>query len=262
MANELTKLNQLKNMLSMDSTKQRFTEIMGKKAPAFISSVLQVVSNNSYLQNADPTSVMASAAIAATLDLSINPNLGFAAIIPFNDRQKGQVAQIQIMVKGFKQLAMRSGQYLALNDAIVYEGQLVKEDPFKGEYEFDYYAKKSDKVIGYMAYFKLVNGFEKYFYMTKEQVEAHGKKYSQTYKKGFGIWKDDFDAMALKTVTKLLLSKYGILSIEMERAITFDQSTIKGDITNVDVNELEPEYIDNSKKSDLGEIANAEIIEE
>ena len=252
---ELTKYQSLKQMLSADNTKKRFEEMLGKKAAGFISSVLQVVGNNSYLQNADPASVMTSAAIAASLDLPINPNLGYAAIIPYNDKGKGQVAQFQIMTKGFNQLAIRSGQYLAINNAIVYEGQLVKQDPFKGDYVFDFDSKKSDNIIGYVAYFRLINGFEKYYYMTVDEVTKHGLKYSQTFRKGYGMWKDNFDDMALKTVLKMLLSKYGYLSIELQRAVQFDQSTVvpktddATDIENADV-----VYVDNEPASKADEL--------
>jgi recombination protein RecT len=230
-------------MLSADNTKKRFEEMLGKKAAGFISSVLQVVGNNSYLQNADPASVMTSAAIAASLDLPINPNLGYAAIIPYNDKGKGQVAQFQIMTRGIIQLAIRSGQYSRITNSIVYEGQLVKQDPFTDEYVFDFNAKKSNKIIGYVAYFRTIGGFEKYYYMTKEEVESHGKKYSKTFKSG--VWQTDFNSMALKTVLKLLLSKYGILSVEMQKAVEFDQSVIKGDINNIE--EATAEYIDNEQ---------------
>ena len=135
---------------------------------------------------------------------------------------------------------------------MVYEGQLVKKNKFTGEYIFDEDSKTYDKVIGYMAYFRLVNGFEKTHYMTVGEVEAHAKKYSQSYKKGFGVWKDDFDTMARKTVLKLLLAKYAPKSIEMQRAITFDQATIKGDLTQQDtsVDEVEIEYVDNDTATD------------
>ena len=114
---------------------------------------------------------------------------------------------------------------------------------FTGEYEFG--DKTSDKVIGYMAYFKLINGFEKYFYMTREEAERHGKKYSQTFKRGTGLWSTEFDTMSKKTVLKMLLSKFGILSIEMQRAVEFDQSIVHGDINNIE--DATPEYVDNEQ---------------
>ena len=223
-------------MLSNESVKLRFKEILGQKAPGFISSILSVTNSNTLLQKADPQSIMNAAVIAATLDLPINGSLGFAYIVPYKDQ-----AQFQIGYKGLVQLAMRSGQYKTINVAEVYEGEIKSENRFTGEYEFG--EKTSDKVVGYMAYFRLTNGFEKYMYMTREEAERHGKKYSQTFKRGIGLWATDFDAMAKKTVLKMLLSKFGILSIEMQRGIQFDQSIVHGDINNIE--EATAEYVDN-----------------
>lgn len=248
-----TTLSQLKSLLNGDSVKTRFNEILGKKAPGFISSVISAVNGNTMLQTADPQSILNSAVIAATLDLPINSNLGLSAIVPYYDSKlRTTVAQFQLMYKGLIELCLRSGQFSSLIDEVVYEGQLVKKNKFTGEYIFDEDSKTSDKVIGYMAYFRLVNGFEKTHYMTVGEVEAHAKKYSQSYKKGFGVWKDDFDTMARKTVLKLLLAKYAPKSIEMQLAITFDQATIKGDLTQQDtsVDEVEIEYVDNDTATD------------
>lgn len=236
MANTLSKVPQLKSMLSNESVKLRFKEILGQKAPGFISSILSVTNSNTLLQKAEPQSIMNAAVIAATLDLPINGSLGFAYIVPYKDQ-----AQFQIGYKGLVQLAMRSGQYKTINVAEVYEGEIKSENRFTGEYEFG--DKTSDKVVGYMAYFRLTNGFEKYMYMTREEAERHGKKYSQTFKRGIGLWATDFDAMAKKTVLKMLLSKFGILSIEMQRGIQFDQSIVHGDINNIE--EATAEYVDN-----------------
>ena len=248
-------LPQLKGMLGAESVKKRFQEILGKKAPGFISSVLSCVNSNNLLQTAEPQSVLNSAVIAATLDLPINPNLGFAAIVPYKDRMRGNIAQFQLMYKGLIELCLRSGQFSALIDEVVYEGQLVSKNKFTGEYIFDEDKKTSDKPIGYMAYFRLVNGFEKTFYMTVEEVEAHAKKYSQSYKKGYGVWKDDFDIMARKTVLKLLLAKYAPKSIEMQQAIIFDQAAVKNDLVKDDVNEAEIEYVDNGPQASLADMA-------
>lgn len=248
-----TTFPQLKSLLNGDSVKTRFNEILGKKAPGFISSVISAVNGNTMLQTADPQSILNSAVIAATLDLPINSNLGLSAIVPYYDSKlRTTVAQFQLMYKGLIELCLRSGQFSSLIDEVVYEGQLVKKNKFTGEYIFDEDSKTSDKVIGYMAYFRLVNGFEKTHYMTVGEVEAHAKKYSQSYKKEFGVWKDDFDTMARKTVLKLLLAKYAPKSIEMQRAITFDQATINGDLTQQDtsVDEVEIEYVDNDTATD------------
>ena len=235
-------LAQLKGLLNAESTKKRFFEILGSKSASFISSIINVVNGNQALQEANPNTVLMSAAIAATLDLPINPNLGFAAIVPY--KEKGQaVAQFQMMWRGFVQLAQRSGQYRTLNTTEVYEGEIKRQNRFTGEIEFDPDGRKSDKIIGYVAYMSLLNGFEKYFYMSREECEKHAKRYSKTYQKGYGKWKDDFDAMAKKTVLKLLISKYGIMSVDMQKAVEFDQSTVQGDINHIE--EATAEYMDN-----------------
>lgn len=260
METQITPIKQLKTMLGNDSIKSRFKEILGQKAPGFINSILSVANGNTMLQNAEPQSVLNAAVIAATLDLPINPNLGYSAIVPYKDRKTGIISgQFQLMYKGLVELCLRSGQFASLIDEVVYEGQLVRKNKFTGEYIFDEESKKSDKVIGYMAYFRLVNGFEKTFYMTIEEVQKHAKTYSQSYSKGYGVWVDSFDVMARKTVLKLLLSKYAPKSIQMQQAITFDQAVVKNDLTATDtIEDAEITYIDNeqpSAKDKLAEIA-------
>lgn len=214
------KEDRIKALVSSDQVKSRFQEILGKKSAGFLSSVVSAVNANQQLKDADPTSVIAAAAVAASLDLPVNPSLGMAHIVPY----KG-AAQFQVGWKGFVQLALRTGQYRTINATEVYDGQLVNHNPFTGEMEFRV-EKDSEKVVGYLLYFKLLNGYEKYFYMTHEEVMAHGKRYSASFKKGFGVWAENFDAMALKTVVKLGLSKYGVLSIEMQKALEVDQAEV------------------------------------
>lgn len=238
MANELTTVGQLKTMLSNDMVKKRFEEILGSKAAGFISTVIQVSSNNALLAKADPKSILNAAVVAATVDLSINPNLQQAAIVPY-----GNSAQFQIMTNGLTELSMRSGQFKSIVNEVVHEGELVKKNKFTGEYVFDEDAKTSDKVIGFMASFTLVNGFQKTLYITVDEANEHGKKYSKTYQRGSGLWATDFEAMGKKTVLKKLLSKFAPKSIEMQKAIQFDQSSVKGDASSPD--ELVPEYLDN-----------------
>ena len=241
MDNQLATLPSLKKMFNNEQVMNNLKAMLGSKAQGFVTSVLSTVNNNKLLQNADAGSIYTAAMIAASLDLPINQNLGFAALVPY-----GGTCQFQVMTKGIVQLAIRSGQYAKINNAVVHEGELVKYDPFTDEYVFDASKRTSDKVVGYMAYFKTVDGFEKYFYMTKEEAIAHGKKYSKTAKKGLGLWVENIDAMGLKTCLKLLLSKFGLLSIELQRLIRFDQSTVKGKVNTIeDIETLEPEYIDN-----------------
>lgn len=239
----------VKTLFSQDNVKKKFEEMMGKKAQGFITSVLQIVSSNKLLVDADPMSIYNSACVAATLDLPINNNLGFAYIIPFNQSyqedgvwKKKQVAQFQIGYKGFKQLALRSGQFLTIHATDVREGEIKKHDRLTGEIEFawieDHDARVKKTIVGYVSYFKLLNGYSQTFYMTSKELNAHGLKYSQTFQKDKGLWKDDFSSMCLKTVTKLNLSKNAPLSIEMQKAVITDQAVINNaeteDITYVD----------------------------
>lgn len=218
----------LKALLATSNVRARFEDMLGKKAAGFMSSILSATANNKALATAEPMSVIGAAAIAASLDLPINQSLGFAYIVPY----KG-VAQFQLGWRGLVQLAMRSGQYRTMNAVVIHDGQLVENDPFTGNMKFKN-ERASDKVIGYLFYFQLINGFEKYTYWTKEEVEAHAKRYSQSYRGGTGPWKDDFDAMALKSVVKSALGKWGILSIELQTAIEKDQGVISEDLSKVD----------------------------
>lgn len=253
-----TSLTALKGYFNNDSVMNNLRSMLGQKAQGFVTSVLSVVNGNHLLKGAEPLSIYSSAMIAASLDLPVNPNLGFAAIVPY-----GKYAQFQIMTKGLIQLAIRSGQYERITNAVVHKGELIKYDPFKDEYEFDASKRESDDVIGYMAYFRTIGGFEKYLYMTKDEVEAHGKKYSKSFDRG--PWKDQREAMCLKTVTKLLLSKFGILSIEMQRAIRLDQGVMKGDFTQFnsveEIDAAEVEYMDNPNSQTIVVEATAEEVD-
>lgn len=250
MKNELVAKNQnIQSFLRSDLITTKLKEILGKKTSTFTTSVIQIVNSSDMLKKAEPTTVLNAALLATTLDLPLNNSLGFAYIVPFNNKQSDGSfkveAQFQLGYKGFQQLAIRSGLFNELDSKVVYEGQVVEDDSFLG-YHFEWKNKTSDVVIGYAAYFKLSTGFESTFYMSKEEVEKHAKKYSQTYKKGFGNWKDDFDKMAKKTVIKLLLnSGKAPLSIDMQRAVEFDQSVITD---YGDDNTIEAEYVDNSQE--------------
>jgi recombination protein RecT len=232
--------------LQQDNVKRKFEELLGKRASSFLTSVLQIVSNNSYLKNASPQSIYNAACVAATLDLPINNNLGFAYIVPY-----GKDAQFQMGYRGFIQLAQRSGQFKTISATPIYQGQIVAENPLTG-YEFDFTVSKTGSPIGYAAYFKLLNGFEKTLYMTTEELKQHGLRFSQTFKRGQGLWKDDFESMALKTVIKLLLSKFAPLSVEMQQAVITDQ----GVIDNPDT--LEVAYSDNTEPEINHELERAE----
>ena len=249
----------IKQLLDMDVYKKRINEIMGKKAAPFMASIVNV-SNLPSLKDSDPNSIISSAIVAATLDLPIDQNLGFAYIVPYNTKE-GKKAQFQMGYRGYIQLAMRTGQYKTINAIEIYKGEIKRVNRLTGEIEFndDEDLIDRDTVVGYMAYFKLLNGFEKTLYMTKEEMERHAKKYSQSYGSSKdwvsknSLWSTDFDGMAIKTVIKRLLSKYGILSVEMQNAITNDQAVMN--------NEGNPEYVDNEVKEEIAQNANKKTID-
>lgn len=209
------------------ATQNRFREVLGDKAPAFIASVIGAVNGNPALQKADPVSVFGSAMIAATLNLSVVPTLGQAAIVPY----KGN-AQFQIMVRGLVQLAQRTGLYKTINAGEVYEDEYDGEDLLTGEVTFhrihggDRDNGRREHIVGYFAYFETTTGFKKTEYWTKEDVVNHGKRFSKSFNNG--PWKDNFDAMARKTVLKSLLTHYGPMSVDsaLAQAISKDQTVI------------------------------------
>ncbi|WP_032725431.1 recombinase RecT [Bacillus subtilis] len=223
----------MKGLLSSPAVMNRFEEVLGKRASQFTASILSLYNGEKMLQKAEPMSVISSAMVAATLDLPVDKNLGYAWIVPYGGR-----AQFQLGYKGYIQLALRTGQYKFINCIPVHEGELQKWNPLTEEIEIDFEKRESDAVIGYAAYFELLNGFRKTVYWTKAQVEKHKKKFS---KSDFG-WKNDWDAMALKTILKAILSKWGILSVEMQKAvIEDDEARERIDITD---EMSEPEIID------------------
>lgn len=236
-----------KALFGQENIQKRFKEMLGTKAQGFITSVLQIVASNELLTKADPMSVFNAAAVAATLDLPLNNSLGMAYIVPYNvtgkDGIKRTLAQFQMGYKSFIQLAQRSGTFKTINTTDVREGEIVSHDRLSGEITFNWIQgpdRSEKKVAGYAAYFKLHNGFEKILYMTNDELSTHGTAYSQSFKKGYGLWKDKFEAMASKTVIKLLLSKYAPLSIAMQTAVVSDQAIIN------DPETLDVTYADNA----------------
>jgi len=244
-------------VLKMPNIKQKFEEMLGKKANAFMSSIISAVHANNSLKMCDPMSVVSSAAVAASLDLPINPSLGFAHIVPYKSDGISK-AQFQMGWKGFVQLAMRSGQYERMNCSEVYEDELDFYNPITGDFKLKEISdwkqragSQRDKIVGYVAYFRLLNGFFMYLYMTKGQVEAHGREFSKSFSSEYGNWKKRFDSMAKKTVIKLLLSKFGIMSIEMQKAVQVDQAIVKAD--------GELEYVDNANAIDTESLSDAPL---
>lgn len=228
----------LSALIKSSAVKERFAEVLKTKGDSFLASVLTTVNNSALLQKAEPTTILSAAMVAASLELPIVPSLGFAALVPFRDGKMGTcVCQFQIMARGLVQLALRTGQYRKIEVESVHTGEIKNRNRFTGEIEFG--EPTDNNVVGYLGFFELCNGFRKFLYMTNEEIREHAQKYSQTAKRGFGLWVDNFDAMARKTVLKLLLAKWGPLSVEMQTALLRDQSAAADD------NE-QPTYVDNT----------------
>lgn len=201
-------------MIGSKSVQERFEKMLGKKSAGFLSSLLTLVNNNNLLQKANPTSVLAAAATAASLDLPVNPSLGLAWIVPY-----GNGAQFQLGYRGAIALAMRSGQMKSIVMTEVYEGECKCWNRFTETFEFG--DRVSDNIIGYYARFETVNGFVKATFWTKEEVLKHAKRFSKSFNRG--PWQTDFDAMAKKTVLLSIIKTYAPMSIEMQSAFESDE---------------------------------------
>ena len=237
----------LRELFNDPIIKTKVEQLIGKNSATFATSVMQISSSNALLRKAEPSSIFNAACMAATLNLPLQNGLGFAYIVPFkNNKERKVEAQFQIGYKGFIQLAQRSGQFKRLVALPVYKKQLLKKDFINGfEFDWEQEPEKDENPIGYYAYFKLVNDFSAELYMSHDDIVKHAKRYSQTFKKGFGVWHDNFEAMALKTVMKLLLSKQAPLSVEMQQAVLADQAVVK-DVENQEFN-----YADNIQNAEF-----------
>lgn len=241
-------IDALKGILNASSVQTQFVNALGKSANTFIASLIDLYNTDAALQSCNPKQVVMEALKAAVLHLPLNKALGYAYLIMFNNNRKdanGNWVKVyepvfQMGYKGYIQLAMRTGQYRTINADVVYEGELRKVNKLTGEIAFDG-DKVSDKVVGYFCYFELINGFSKTLYMTVEQIADHAKRFSKGLSKATTVesllqlaaqpmdvnskavgWTGNFHAMAIKTVIRMLLSKYGYLSIEMQSALTDD----------------------------------------
>ena len=220
-------IDKLKNILAAQSVQEQFQSVLKENAGAFVASIIDLYNTDRTLQMCDPKNVVMEALKAASLKLPINKQLGFAWIVPYRDSKTGQyIPAFQLGFKGYIQLCMRTGAYRYINADVVYEGELVKHDKLTGEIEIDPSKRTSDKKIGYFAFIETLNGFRKTLYMSVEEVTKHAQQYSKSYGSKNSVWATDFDAMALKTCLRLLLSKYGIMSVEMQRAYIEDSSDI------------------------------------
>ena len=232
-------------MMQQDGIKNLVNNTLGdkKKAERFTASIISAVAVNPALQECEGSTILSAALLGESLNLSPSPQLGHYYLVPFKNTKLNRTdAQFQLGYKGYIQLAIRSGQYKRINVIAIKEGELVSYDPLSEDIEVNLIenevGRENAKTIGYYAMFRLVNGFEKTMYWSKEKMEAHALKYSKGYqaKKGYTFWEKDFDGMAYKTMLRQLISKWGIMSIEMQKAFTNDYSVTdeKGNTTYVD----------------------------
>lgn len=258
--NSLAKSNQrlgLTAYLTNDAVKNQINQVVGgKDGQRFISAIVSAVNTNPVLQECTNQSILSGALLGESLKLSPSPQLGHYYLVPFNDAKKGKVAQFQLGYKGYIQLAIRSGQYKKLNVMAIKEGELEYFDPLNEDIKINLMVENWDKreeapTIGYYAFFELVNGFRKAIYWSKAQMESHATKYSPGYraKKGYTFWEKDFDGMAYKTMLRQLISKWGIMSIDLQTAFEGDMAVINEDGTK--------NYVENDD-----EIIEAPIVEE
>ena len=249
MANEVAKkpqtgLQKFNAMLENTRTQEYLTNVLGEKKQTFVSNMVALVSSNKALSECDPSTIMFSCLKATALGLAVDPSLGLAWVLPYRDNKNNTtVATFQLGAKAYIQLALRTAQYRKINVRDVRQGEIVGEDFVSGEMQFKKLEKDREKapIVGYVAMFELINGFSKQLYMSVEELDAHAKRFSQTYRKGYGLWSDKEmrGSMMEKTILKRLLSKYGVLSVEMEQAIKSD-SAVLGENNSV-------RYIDNEE---------------
>lgn len=276
MANQIVeaKKDSIAVFLADDAVKANVEKIVGTKdAQRFISSLVSSVQTNPALAECTNKSLLNAALLGQSLDLPQSPQLGMFYIIPYDNKKTGvKEAQFQISYKGLIQLAIRSGQYRKLNVCDIREGELRAFNPILDEYTFepetDMVKRVQLKVIGYYASFELVNGYKKSIYWSREQMEEHAKRYSVSYRKGWdSIWKSDFDKMAFKTLIKQLLSKYGVMSVEMSKAVVNDQAVLEEEnnpmyVDNVDIPEKGVDPFVSGGIIDVGENEISEVADE
>ena len=235
-------------MIQSDAYKNLINNTLGdpKRAAGFITAITSAVATNPALQECEPVTILSAGLLGETLQLSPSPQLGQYYLVPFNDRKLGRkVAQFQLGYKGYIQLAIRSGQYKKLNAMAIKEGELIKYDPLNEEIEVqlieDDAEREATPTIGYYAMFEYLNGFRKVIYWSKDKMEAHALQYSQGYKakKGYTFWEKSFDDMAIKTMLRQLISKWGIMSIDFQKAYEADMGVLRpgGNIDYVDNDE-------------------------
>lgn len=227
-ANSVVKVEEFKSVLNDKTIRAQIRNSLKENSGAFLSSMIDLYSGDPYLQSCDPKAVAMECLKAASLKLPLVKSLGFAYVVPYKN-----VPTFTIGYKGLIQLAQRSGMYRNINADVVYEGEFVGQNKLSGDLDLSGEADLDEKgekiVVGYFAYFKLLNGFEKTLYMSKEEVDAWGKKYSQAYRSGKGgtPWVKEFDKMAIKTVLRRLIGTYGVMSSEMQEVMVSESEETK-----------------------------------
>jgi len=270
MANEVAKkpatgLQAFNQTITNPSTQKYLADVLGERKGSFVNNLTALVANNAQLQECVPLTIMFAALKATALNLPLENSLGMAYCIPYkNNKDNTTVAQFQLGYKGFKQLALRSGQFAVIPNATdIKEGELKSRNRLTGECVFEFIEddtkRAKAKTIGYASYFKLINGAESTFYMSIEEMEAHALRYSQTYRskndytKKSSKWSTDFDDMAKKTVIKLNLSKNAPLSVEMQDAIKADQSVMYAADKYEYTDNMEQQIVDAQKAADVAQ---------
>lgn len=271
-------------VIQSDKYKKLINNTLGdpNKATRFIASISSAVATNPQLQECEPNTIVAGALVGAALDLSPSPQLGQYYLVPFKNNKKGTVeAQFILGAKGYKQLAIRSGQYKDLDFIEVRDGEYLGRDEETGKQRFKFISdealRESKPIIGYLAYFELLNGYRKQIYWSKEKMLNHADKYSKAFNKNdyekllagqipekdmwkcSSYWYQDFDGMSEKTLYRQLISKHGVMSIEMQEAYTKDMAVMKEDgtydyVDNPNEDEPVPEAKTEEKPTSLDEI--------
>lgn len=228
-----TGLQAFTRYITQDSTRRYLQKALDTQAASFTANVIALVNNSPLLQKCDPVTVMFAAMKATALKLPLDQSLGYAYVVPY----KG-LAQFQIGWRGFIQLAIRTNLYEQINVRDVRQGEVVGEDFVSGDMQFAPLppdVRSQYPVVGYLAFFKLTNGFKKQSFWTLQEITEHAQKFSKTYNSQGGVWQSNFDAMAKKTVLKLLISRFGPTSVEMQNAMSSDQAVLtEGARTYVD----------------------------
>lgn len=241
----------LNSLLDSEGYRKRFDELLGRRAPQFVSSIVSMVNADANLQEAfrnAPVTVIQAALKAASFDLPIDTALGYAYVVPFRNKGKME-AQFILGYKGMIQLALRTGVYKTLNVVDVRQGELRHYDRLTEEVELDFVEDEEQRetlpVVGWVGYFRLLNGTEKTIYMTRKQIAAHEQRHRKGQNMGKG-WRDDFDAMARKTVLRRLIGGWGLMSIDYQKAdaatLAAAEAIARGQFDDEDATPILPEY--------------------